>query len=128
VLKNNCPTTQVAGSEVPTLIGRVTGMAEKSGFFDCVLRFTVVFVWPETTATIQAKQGSTKNAIRTRERLPTLKDGMYVFFVFIKRATSDADSFPAQKLSCSFPSTGNHRAAANGAFVSRRLGGIAWLK
>ncbi len=31
LLKNNCPTTQVAGSEVPTLTGLVTGMAEKSG-------------------------------------------------------------------------------------------------
>ena len=44
LLKNNCPTIQLAGSEVPTLTGRVTGMAEKSGFFPCVLRLTVVLV------------------------------------------------------------------------------------
>jgi hypothetical protein len=56
LLKNNCPTTQVEGNAVPTLTGRVTGIVEKSGFLDCVLRFTMVFVWPETTETTQASE------------------------------------------------------------------------
>lgn len=76
VLKNNCPTTQVEGSEVPTVTGFVTGMAEKSGFRPCVLRFTVVFVWPESRVTSQAVQASSERRTNC---------------LFIKRASFDSD-------------------------------------
>jgi hypothetical protein len=41
-LKNNCPKTQVAGRDVPTVIGSVTGYEEKFGFRPCEPKLIVV--------------------------------------------------------------------------------------
>jgi hypothetical protein len=66
LLKNNCPTTHVVGRDVPTVTGLVTGIAEKSGFRAWVPRFTLVLVCPETTGTIQTRQGSRKRHVDFR--------------------------------------------------------------
>ena len=42
LLKKSWPTWQVAGSVVPTVMGRVKGKLEKSGFRPCVPRLMVV--------------------------------------------------------------------------------------
>jgi hypothetical protein len=81
----------VAGNDVPTLTGRVTGMAEKSGFLPCVLRFTVVTVCadPNLTDSIKTKQAAKKSPIRKREKTPDVRenpegDGVKKSFIFIE--------------------------------------------
>lgn len=92
LLKNNCPTLHVDGSEVPTLTGRVNGMAEKSGFFAWVPRFTVVLVCAFSTGANQqeAKQGSRKSQVRIAEN--PRRDEIEKNCVFIKRAAFDIDA------------------------------------
>lgn len=58
LLKYNWPMVQVDGSDVPTVTGRVMGIAEKSGFLPWVLRLTVVAVCADA---IQQIRGNSKS-------------------------------------------------------------------
>jgi hypothetical protein len=52
-LKNSSPAWHVEGKTAPTVIGRVWGIAEKSGLVPCSAKFTLVDDWAiQATAVI----------------------------------------------------------------------------